>query len=274
MLMKRWMWFVAAAVLMTAVSVLADNIPVANHSFEIPAIDPVENPFLAIPVTPYWIALDLDDDFGSNTGIFKNTPPDSPAGDHIVNAHGEQLAFLGSQTGNALLQDLTAPYEAGRNYRMTVEVCPSKRYPPSEADPNNTLSLEFYYINNEPNLVTLSASPVPSTALTANYLKPFSVILPTVETDDAWVDRPIGIAIRANGVAGGYWDLDNVRVTAFPRVPELSGDGIVNYDDFSILAAEWESCQAVTADLTGDGCVSTGDLLILADFWLEQLFIE
>lgn len=265
---------VMPAVLMTAIFVQASTIPVANHSFEFPVIDPNENPFLAIPVAPFWILLDLDDEYGSNTGIFRNTPPDSPYGDHIFNADGDQLAFLGSQTGNAFLQDLSASYEAGKGYRMTVEVCPSMRHPPAGADPNNALSLEFYYMNNEPNLVTLCSASVPSTALTQNYLKTFSMTLPLVEADHPCVGQFIGIAIRADGAAGGYWDLDNVRVTEYFRVPELSGDSFVNLDDFAILAAEWQSCDAVTADLTGDGCVSIGDLWILADFWLEAISVE
>ena len=270
--LKRFL--VVVAVAMSIASACADSIPVANHSFEIPAIDPIENPFMAIPVAPFWIELDLDTDYSANTGIFRNTPPDSPYGDHIVNAHGNQLAFLSSQSGNAFLQDLPATYQAGKRYRLDVDVCPSMRYPPAAVDPNNALILEFYTYNNEPNLVSLRTAPVLATELTVNFLKTFSVSLPTVQANDPWAGKSIGIALRANGLPGGYWDMDNVRVTAFPRVPELTGDTFVNLHDFAKMAAEWYSCTKTTTDLTGDGCVTTEDLWILAEHWLEDLSVE
>jgi hypothetical protein len=270
--LKRF--FIVTAITLSVASACADSIPVANPSFEIPAIDPIENPFMAIPFAPFWIELDLDTEYSANTGIFRNTPPDSPYGDHIVNAHGYQLAFLSSQSGNAFLQNLPATYEAGRNYRLDVDVCPSMRYPPAAIDPNNALILEFYYTNNEPNLVSLHTAIVPSTELTTNVLKTFSVMLPTVQADAPWAGQPIGIALRANGAAGGYWDLDNVRVTAFPRTPDLTGDAVVNLRDAAVLAAQWDSCIGTTADLTGDGCVTLEELWILAEYWLENLSAE
>jgi len=75
-----------------AVSARAASLPVANFSFEEPPIDPIENPFLAVPVAISWIEVDLDSYYSSNTGVFRNTEPNSF--DHIVNAHGAQLAFL------------------------------------------------------------------------------------------------------------------------------------------------------------------------------------
>ena len=43
-------------------------------------------------------------------------------------------------------------------------------------------------------------------------LQDFSVDLAAVQAGDAWVGMNIGIAIRAEGQAGGFWDLDNVRL--------------------------------------------------------------
>jgi hypothetical protein len=34
-----------------------------------------------------------------------------------------------------------------------------------------------------------------------------------VHSDDAWAGQTVGVAIRATGVAGGFWDLDDVRLT-------------------------------------------------------------
>jgi hypothetical protein len=43
-------------------------------------------------------------------------------------------------------------------------------------------------------------------------LQDFSLELPTVKSGDAWEGMNIGIALRATGQAGGFWDLDNVRL--------------------------------------------------------------
>jgi hypothetical protein len=213
-----------------------------------------------------WIEVDLDTEYSTNTGIFRNPPPDSPNGDHIVNADGNQLAFLGSQSGNGFLQYLNAAYQTGKSYRLSVEVCPSVMFPPS---PNNQLILSLCYINDA-NSVDIQTSPVPSMELTINVLKTFSVTMP-VQSGDAWVGKNIGIAIRADGVPGGYWDIDNVRLVEFQTLPDFTGDSFVNYQDFAVMASEWLSCTDVTTDLTGDGCVDIEDLLILAEHWLSYV---
>jgi hypothetical protein len=211
----------------------ARPISIANNSFEIPVIDPVENPFLAMPVVPGWIEQDIDPEpeyGGRNTGIFLNTLPDS--NDHIINPDGSQLAFLGSYQGNALLQNLTAVYQVGRQYRLSVGVCFSLRYPPVDS-----LTLALYYYT-DPNVRTdIKSIAVSPAGLTATQLVDFSVTLPPVQPDDAWVGKNIGIAIRANGAAGGFWDLDNVRLTELAG--DFTGDGVVNLSDLQILAEYW-----------------------------------
>ena len=37
--------------------------------------------------------------------------------------------------------------------------------------------------------------------------------------DSEWAEKNIGIAIRATGMAGGFWDLDNVRLGESLPVP-------------------------------------------------------
>ena len=243
------------------------QIPIANNSFEIPFIDP--NDFPAIPVAPLWTEMDVDTEYSTNTGIFRNSPPDSPY-DHIVNADANQLAFLGSGSGNGFLQDPNATYQTGKSYKLSVEVCPSVRYHPSVPDPNNKLTLSLYYLNGA-NAVDIQTSPVPSTELTVNVLKTFSVTMPDVQAGDPWAGKNIGIAILAEGLPGGYWDLDNVRLMEFQTIPEFTDDSFVNLQDFAVMASEWLSCTEVTADLTGDGCVDVEDLLILAKYWLDHV---
>jgi len=183
------------------------ELAVQNASFEAPPVDP--EAFPALPFVDGWTELDLDPLASSNTGVFANTASDSP--DHISNADGRQLAFLGSEQGNALEQDLAALYRPGCEYRLTLGVAVSALFPPSGGEPSDTLELVFYHRDaNEP--VDIAAQAVPGTGQSSTQLQDFSVILPAVQAGDAWADQPIGIAIRATGAAGGFWDLDDVRL--------------------------------------------------------------
>lgn len=182
-------------------------IPVENASFESPAVDP--NGFGALPLVEGWIEIDLDAEAGTNTGVFANTQPDSA--DHVTNADGTQLAFLGSELGNALEQDLAAVFRAGCDYRMTVAVGVSQRFPPAGAEPVDSIELVLYYWDaNEP--MDIVCQRVGATGLSSTYLADFSAHLETVQPNDAWAGKPIGVAIRATGLGGGFWDLDRVRL--------------------------------------------------------------
>jgi len=157
-----------------------------------------------------WIEVDLDALGSTNTGVFANTPADSD--DHVVNADGRQLAFLGSQQGNALEQDLQTTYKVGCDYRLTVAVGVSGKFPPSAQEPADTLELVLYYVDDA-NAVDIVQQTVPATGLSSTHLHDFSAHLPTIGSTDAWAGKTIGIAIRATGAAGGFWDLDNIRLT-------------------------------------------------------------
>ncbi|MDH4202277.1 MAG: hypothetical protein OEV87_05235, partial [Phycisphaerae bacterium] len=70
---------------------------------------------------------------------------------------------------------------------------------------------------------------------------------------------------------GGYWDVDNVRVTEYPLVPNFTDDSIVNFADFAKMAADWLYCDDPVTDVTGEGCVNEDDLLILMEYWLDNV---
>ena len=188
----------------------ADSIPVVNASFELPVVDP--NAFQALPYVYGWTEIDNDTEASANTGVFPNTDPNSI--DHIVNADGNQLAFLGSEQGNALEQDLAAVYRTGYDYRLTVAVGISNLFPPSQVEPVDTIELALYYRDaNDPNhVIDIATQTVEATGLFSTQLQDFSLFLPKVASDAAWAGKTIGIAIRATGEAGGFWDLDNVRL--------------------------------------------------------------
>ena len=144
-----------------------------------------------------------------NTGVFVNSPADS--NDHLVNASGAQLAFLGSEAGNGLSQELSSVYQAGASYRLLVGVGVSSRFPPAMGAEADSLELAFYYLDGaEP--VDIVTSAIAATGLSSTELQAFSLALPAVAVDAAWAGQAIGVAIRATGQAGGFWDLDDVRV--------------------------------------------------------------
>lgn len=183
------------------------TIPVANASFEAPTIDP--NAFPAFPMVDGWTEFDLDALGSTNTGVFANTTPDS--NDHVVNAHGRQLAFLGSEQGNALEQDLHAAYSIGCSYHLSLAVGVSGRFPPSAQEPEDTLELVLYYVDDV-NTVDIVRQTVAAPGLSSTVLQDFSVHLPAVRETDAWAGKSMGVAIRALGLPGGFWDLDDLRL--------------------------------------------------------------
>jgi hypothetical protein len=156
-----------------------------------------------------WKESDLDTQVSSNTGVFANTPVGSP--DRMVNADGKQLAFLGSQRGNALEQDLAAVYRVGCDYRLTAGVGISARFPPSAVQPVDTLELVLYYLDGA-KPVDIVHQTLEAKGLSSTQLQDSSVYLSTVRPGDAWAGKTIGVAIRAAGMAGGFWDLDHVRL--------------------------------------------------------------
>lgn len=258
---------VITLVLLLMFSAQAGSILIPNHSFEVPTIDPNENPFLAIAFAPAWTEDDIDpENLSRNTGIFRNTPADS--NDHLINPDGDQLAFLGGYQGNALWQYLPETYQEGKSYRLTVGVCVSMRIPPPQG---TSLTLAFHYLYGSAMPVDIAAIQVPAPPSTSRTLEDFSVTLPTVQAGDPWLGKNIGIAIRGTGMAGGFWDLDNVRLMELPLVPDFTGNSFVNLEDFVKLASEWLSCSQTQTDLTGEGCVNLEDLIILSENWLSNV---
>ena len=184
------------------------SIPIENASFEAPVVDP--NGFPAVPYMDNWTEIDMDTLLSTNTGVFANTPDGKT--DHIINPDGSQLAFLGSQAGNALEQDLAATYNTGCDYRLTVAVGVSSRFPPSTVEPVDTLELVLFYRDENEVVVDVARQTADAIGISFNQLVDFSLYLPTVQSGDAWAGKAIGVALRAAGMPGGFWDLDNVRL--------------------------------------------------------------
>lgn len=183
---------------------MPEPVPVANWSFESPNIDPTG--FGVVPTMDGWIELDCDPLGSTNTGLFINTPQGSP--DRLVNADGLQLAFLGTQQGNAIEQDLQPVYSPGYAYRLTVGVGISWRFPPSG---NDRLEIALFYRDGG-NSFDIARHLIGPEGLSSNRLEFFSVHLPEVGSQDPWAGKAIGVAVRSVGQPGGFWVIDRVQL--------------------------------------------------------------
>jgi hypothetical protein len=82
-----------------------------------------------------------------------------------------------------------------------------------------TLDLSLYYrvgSNNVPVAVT-SVTNVSTIFSNNTHLLDFQVHVPTVKPSDPWANQHIGIQFLStvnSNLEGGYWDLDNVRLTS------------------------------------------------------------
>ena len=68
----------------------------------------------------------------------------------------------------------------------------------------------FYRDGND--VVDIASHAVEAIGLSSTQTIDFSLYLPTVQSDDAWAGKAIGVALRAAGMPGGFWDLDQVRL--------------------------------------------------------------
>jgi hypothetical protein len=204
----------------------AGTIDIPNASFESPQTD-----FAGVLIDS-WQQVPPPD-FVNNiyqTGLFSNVPPP------IDNCDGSQCAFLFVATNQvALLQDydstdwanptpthaFNATFDVGKSYTLTVSVIGGTNLtiPMQEG---TTLALSLYYRDGA-NLVTVAATTITNSGSlfsNAYHFTDFQVRVPTVKASDAWAGRHIGVQLLSSipdaSLAGGYWDVDNVRLVAGP----------------------------------------------------------
>jgi hypothetical protein len=109
---------------------------------------------------------------------------------------------------------LGSVYNSGCDYRFTVAIGVSSRFPASSVEPIDNIELALFYRDvNDPNvIIDIVTQTVSAAGQLMTQLQDFSLYLPTVSSDSDWAGKNIGIAIRASGNAGGFWTLDNVRL--------------------------------------------------------------
>jgi hypothetical protein len=229
----------------------AGNVYVPNASFESPVVPFDLTP--AIPDMDYWEKspqpIWYDPAQNNNTpwedlmGTFYNFPSPST---FIDNCDGTQAAFLFAVPQAAIFQDynsiygtnttpshaFNATFNVGSAYSFTVGVIGGvDGTPPLYI--GATLELSLYYRDASSNMVTVASATITNTAQlfpTNTHLVDFSLQVPDVLPTDPWANQNIGVQIASTvgfDLAGGYWDLDNVRLTE-TVLPALSHPQMAN----------------------------------------------
>ena len=212
------------AVVLTSRPATSATITVPNASFESPATSFVNTNIdnWTKPAQPAWWSSSYGYDWSQLTGIFGNTA--SGSSDHINNMDGNQAAWLFAVPQNALFQDLSAKFAVGQSYNLTVGII---------GHGGNmldcvTMQIGPYYRDGSNNIVPVGATTVTCGSVAdngMNHLQDFSFVLPSVLVTDAWAGANIGVQLLSTadfGNMGGYWDVDNVRLTSVPEPASMT----------------------------------------------------
>jgi hypothetical protein len=254
----------------------AGSIGVPNGSFESPVTD-----FVDIHVDswqkaakPSWYDEINNGPWDQLIGTFKNTTNTSP--DHIDNCDGNQAIWMFAVPEVALFQDynsmdwndqapthnFNALYEVGKSYHLTVGVI-GGGYSMLQGV---SLQLCLYYRDTASNQVPVGlASVTYSNAVFSNrtHFVDFKVDVPAVKATDAWAGQNIGIQILStvsSNLEGGYWDLDNVRLSSI-REPVLQNPVFTNGQfNFTLQSEPGLKLEMLAAGNLASNWVSLGTL--------------
>jgi hypothetical protein len=210
-----------------------ETIPIPNGSFESPTT------IYASPFMDFWqksAKPDWYDEGGGAflwtqlTGEFTNSPPG--AFDHIDNIDGGQAAWMFVVPEVAIFQDYDFPtnhafsaiYEIGKSYHLTVGLVGTG----GNMQFGATVELALYYRDSASNIVVVTAATItnlPTVFSNRTHFIDFHAHSAFVTSADPWAGQHIGVrllsSITDTNLEGGYWDLDNVRLTS-TRAPTLS----------------------------------------------------
>lgn len=207
----------------------AASLTVPNASFELPVTtyaSPVVDSWQVTP-KPDWYVEGDPFYWSQLVGTFKNPGPGYP--DRIDNCHGQQALWVFAVPEVGLFQDydskdwndpapphaFNVTFQPGKSYQLTVGVIGGG----GNMLPEVTLELSLYYRDAASNQVVIAATTItnrlalfPSTT----HFVDCAVEVPTVLASNPWAGRKIGLRILSTvglDLQGGYWDVDNVRLT-------------------------------------------------------------
>lgn len=232
---RRWGWSVGLACLIGSSGLSpAALLPVPNGSFEEPKTDYVDLrlPHWSKSAKPDWYDERRQGPWDQLIGVFTNIRRSTTGNTlYFPNADGDQALFLFAVPEVGLFQEGDAPetdpvpewpalYEKNAAYRLTVGVHSGG----GGMKPGVSLELSLYYLATDGSRPTVASTtivhegPPPIRQFTDHHLQ-----IPPVNPEDPWAGRPVGIRIQSTvsaELAGGYWDIDNVRLSV-DRAPVL-----------------------------------------------------
>jgi len=256
----------------------ADTIYVPNASFESPEVlfaSPSINSWQEA-AKPLWYEESGGYTWTQLTGVFLNVPPNDAS--HIDNCDGNQALWLFALPEVELFQDLNDVFEVGYDYNLTVGIIAGG----GGMVDGVSMEIRLYYRDGEDTKITVGATTCTYDA-DLGHVRHFVDVeldIPPVHESDPWAGKNIGVQLVSTliladldpetGKAGGFWDMDNIRLSsAMPEV-DFTGDSFVNFEDFAVMAQQWLSGAGGTADLTEDGRVDVQDVASFAKFWLQD----
>ncbi|MBN2590641.1 MAG: hypothetical protein JXA96_12325 [Sedimentisphaerales bacterium] len=244
-------------ILLSNVSI-GESINIPNYSFELP-----ETTIVNIDISsweksqkPLWYDESGGYYWNQLTGVFMNVDQNDPA--HIDNCDGEQAAWLFAVPEVALYQELDDTFKAGYSYELGFGVLGGG------GNMKDTVPIEIrlYYRDANDAKITIGSEEY-TYDINDGYIKHFNdvwVTLPVVQKTDPWANKNIGIEIISTltladmdpetGRAGGYWDIDNVRLNQYLDAPVIPVD-VPNYSfelpeaslGMNVNISSWEKSQ-------------------------------
>jgi len=257
----------ALGLLLFAIATHAAPVNVPNNSFESPA-----TAFVSILIDswqktpkPEWYVEGGGFLWTQLTGAFMNSATNSP--DHINNCDGNQALWLFAVPEVGLFQDynsvdlddpapthdFNAVYEPGKSYQLIIGLFGGGAGGNQGMRLGATLELSLYFRDAASNRVTVAATTITNSAelFTSNTnLVDFTVQTPTVHLGDPWAGQHIGILLLSTvdtNLQAGYWDLDNVRLTA-TSAPTLTAPAWTNNQfQFTLLGETGRTFEVLAA---------------------------
>lgn len=195
------------ALVATCVPAQAELLPVVNGSFESPSTT-----FVTQAATGWALGGPPE---SAVSGVFNNNSTSSGDPAHLTNAVGDQLAFIGTETGNEMTQFIPGTvFETATQYTLSVGIALSNTLMPH---PNDAVHIALYYVNAADKRHSVASSDIvnsPDNALKTNLVQYFTAQSPVLFPDDSAVGKPIGIELSTVGASGRYFDLENLTVDA------------------------------------------------------------
>jgi hypothetical protein len=206
----------------------AATVPVSNPSFETPT---VPNTVPALPFfegwqhtpKPDWYVEDPnapETQWANLAGVFPNPASGQPG--RIENTDGTQAGYFFGVPSNGIYQDLNATFEVAQSYQLTAGLVASSTIQPAEG---STVALSLYYRDSNNQIIPVASTNVPYNVTNFPSLTNFVDFSVSTEratrVSDPWAGKKIGVMLvstAASDKAGGIWDVDNVRVSAFSVV--------------------------------------------------------